>query len=266
MTEILLIILVFLLIILPIAFYFFRKREKPEGKYLERIEVEKFLEESLKDEKKPVKHFKPKLPDKTILSYKEDKIGFEIELDSPDNKYLSLLNGGVKAVKDKNYESALQLFNSMIEDYPNDGTGYYCRGVLKNFMRKYKDAIEDLTKSVELNFKTHSLYFNRGFARVSLKEYRLAVSDFLACIDLRENDAEAFYFKGKCLRNLNQYEEAITDLSKTILINPLHEAAYFERGMAKINSGQKESGCADLKTAFEKGYLQAHHYIKTNCE
>ena len=48
--------------------------------------------------------------------------------------------------------------------------------------------------------------------------------------------------------------------------NKFKDQAYFKRGLAKQKIGDTVGCCKDFKTAFEKGNLEAYHYIKKYCE
>ena len=57
----------------------------------------------------------------------------------------------------------IQNLNKAIELDPNNGLYFYNRGTAKKMMLNFKEAIPDLTKSIELNFnKAENAYFNRA--------------------------------------------------------------------------------------------------------
>jgi lipoprotein NlpI len=62
------------------------------------------------------------------------------------------------------------------------------------------------------------------------------------------------------------FKKSIDDFSAAIALDKNLADAYFKRGLAKHHTGYEFNACKDLKTAFEKGNLEAYHYLKLYCK
>ncbi|MGB5847459.1 MAG: hypothetical protein WBH40_03165, partial [Ignavibacteriaceae bacterium] len=106
----------------------------------------------------------------------------------------------------------------------------------------------------------------RGSARLKIQDNENALLDFGHYISIEKNNPEAFYQKGLLEYEKENFQIAIEDFSNAIILKPNHEFAYFKRGLAKQKIGDIIGCCKDFKIAFEKGNLEAFHYIKKYCD
>ena len=96
--------------------------------------------------------------------------------------------------------------NKTIELNPNDIFLYNERGLIYDKLKKYEEAIEDFTKSIQLN---SNKYINSGF----------------------------YYERGLMYYKLREYEKALNDLNKAIELEPNYSKAYFERASVHSKLG-----------------------------
>ena len=82
---------------------------------------------------------------------------------------------------------------------PQDAEAYFRKGN-KNFASgKYKDAIEDYNKAIELNLQYAEAYNNRGVANFNLGKYKKAIKDYNKVIELNPQYAEAYNNRGNVI-------------------------------------------------------------------
>ena len=78
----------------------------------------------------------------------------------------------------KDYESAIKLFNEVIELNPNFEAAYYYLGDIYFSLERYSRAIQDYSKAIELNPKYAAAYFSRRLAYQRLGNNEKAQADF----------------------------------------------------------------------------------------
>ena len=110
------------------------------------------------------------------------------------------------------------------------------------------------------------VFYQRGISKFKIGDKTGAMIDLTRYVSISKNNAEAFYYKGLLEFENEEYSMAIEDFDRTIMLNPNHESAYFKRGMAKNQVGNQEGCCKDLRTAYNKGNLEAFHYMKQFCD
>ena len=62
-------------------------------------------------------------------------------------------------------------------------------------MEKYKEAIEDFSKTIELNPKNSDPYFERGNCLIKLEKYKEAIEDFIKSNTLQKEKEKEFQSK-----------------------------------------------------------------------
>ena len=93
---------------------------------------------------------------------------------------------------------------------------------------------------------------NRGILRERLERYKDALSDYNASLEMRPTLAEAYVDRGAVLIKMARYADAIVDLSKGIeLGSQSSHIAYYDRGQAREHTGDLSGACADYKQALE---------------
>ena len=63
----------------------------------------------------------------------------------------------------------------------------FLRGCCKSNINDYLGAIEDFTKSIELNYNVEECYYRRAIAKSSLKDHASAISDLTKAVELNSN-------------------------------------------------------------------------------
>ena len=173
---------------------------------------------------------------------------------------------GVALFKGKKYEESIPYLNTAIRLNSSEGITYYYRGIAKSNLNLFRAAIDDFTDAMLRQVKNVDAFFQRGYARLKIEDKENALLDFTHYVSIEKNNPEAFYQKGVLEYEKENYERAIEDFSNTIILSPNHESAYFKRGLARQITGDISGCCKDLKIAFDKGNLEAYHYIKKFCD
>ena len=141
-------------------------------------------------------------------------------------------------------KEAFLLFDLAIEREPRNAKALQDRGVLLIRLKEYDKAIDDLTKSIELDPKVASAYYNRGVARQTkasrslrlrglkehpdlVPEFQMAKDDYTKAIKLDRFNGHAYHNRAACFAQLRNTNRCIADLNKAALVmdesSDLHE-------------------------------------------
>ena len=125
---------------------------------------------------------------------------------------------------------AFEQLNLLIsKDTLNPGP-YLDRGNHYQNIQKYREAIGDYDKYIQLNPYNHSAYQNRGTAKERLKKWEEALWDYNKVIELKPDDTIAFFNKGVVYDVLDNPWQAIKEYDVVIQKDPKLAKAYYNRG------------------------------------
>ena len=128
---------------------------------------------------------------------------------------------------------------------------YYNHGNVKSVLGKFQDAISDYDEAIRLNPEYSVAYNNRGNAKNELSEFQDAINDYNEAIRLNPEYSAAYHNRGNAKSYLNKFQDAISDYDEAIRLNPKNPFAYHNRGVAKSKLGDKEGALADFTKAKE---------------
>ena len=149
----------------------------------------------------------------------------------------------------KKYKKAIVDFDRAIELNPEHVRAYYKRGNTKFQLEDYTAAIDDYTHAIKLNPEHARAYNNRGNTKFKIENYADATEDYTHAIKLNPEYARAFNNRGSTKFKLENYAEAIEDYSHAINIDSTYASAYRYRGIVKCKLGDIESEHGDAENA-----------------
>lgn len=171
----------------------------------------------------------------------------------------------------EDYKGAAKLIDNAIKknsDYPDF---YLTRGIVLIHKGKYKDAIEDLNRALDLakgsNNKIfeNKVYVNRGAAYQKLYQYDEALNDYSTAIQLNDSNPNVFLYRGYLYYQTNEYPEALKDFDAVINIDPENPFAYYNRGMIYFKEEESDKACDDFHKACELGNNNACRMVISHC-
>ncbi len=157
---------------------------------------------------------------------------------------------------------------------PQDAEAYFRKGNENFALGKYKDAIEDYNKVIELDPQIVEVYYIRGLANYALGKFEEAIEDYDKAVELDPQRAEAYcgrgfakYILGNGSRDLHKPEEAIKyykrgikDYNKAIELDLKCVEAYNNRGIANRLLGNYEEAIEDYNKAIKLNPQLAEGY------
>lgn len=113
-----------------------------------------------------------------------------------------------------NFDQAIDNYNKILEENPNDTEVYYKRGLAYYHKEFYDHAITDFTKALKLNPKYVEAYNNRGLAFYKKSLYFEAIKDFNEVIQLNIKFVDAYNNRALTYYKIGEYEKAWEDIYK----------------------------------------------------
>ncbi len=139
--------------------------------------------------------------------------------------YKTHLDNGIYDIKDGKYKSAVENINKSLEIKNDWEIPYFYRAVANQALEQYNEAMLDYTKALQLNPKMTDAYYNRARITLTRKDIEnpdiyKAVKDLEKAIELDENFIDALYAMACAQKKLENYNEAIGYLNKLLEIEP----------------------------------------------
>lgn len=139
---------------------------------------------------------------------------------------------GISYVLSSQYNDAIDALSKAIELNPKEGLSYELRGVAYFALGNYKQAIADYNKAIKLDPKFAMAYGGRGLTYYDLGNYKQAIDDLDKALEQKsEFNALYYYFRGCAYGALGNYNMAIEDFNTAIKLNPKNAEPYFKRGL-----------------------------------
>lgn len=148
---------------------------------------------------------------------------------------------------DNNFEKAIEQFSKSIELDNENAQAYYMRGLSYSYIRDFDAAITDFNQSLDLSPGNADVYYNRGNAYTNKQQYDDAIKDYSESVSISPQIPEAFFNRANIFYNLGQYDSAIEDYTSAITINPQYIKAFFNRALAHKTNKQYANSVEDFE-------------------
>jgi tetratricopeptide (TPR) repeat protein len=158
------------------------------------------------------------------------------------NKELKVAKGGPKQETAEAYKQNIRKLSA---------TDWFEKGYAESFAGRKKEAIEALTKSIELDPNHWMAYIIRGLIFDELKDYHQAIKDYDKVIGLKPKYSFAYISRGEAYDAIGNAERAIKDYDKAIEVNPRSARAYAHRGAVYAVLGHKQQAIKDYDRAIK---------------
>lgn len=150
---------------------------------------------------------------------------------------------------DKDFTSALQTMDGMVDNYPDQPLAYIGRGLILDSLNRTDEAIADYTKAIELDPENSGAYLNRAVVYTKLNNPDKAIADYTTAIELDPADNDPYISRGVIYGNLGDYDKALADFNQAVQMDPQSISAYLYRGSLYENIGQPDKALADYQEA-----------------
>jgi putative GTP pyrophosphokinase len=134
-----------------------------------------------------------------------------------------LLLNALYAHNKNQFTEAIAFYSRILEMNPDDSIRsliYKHRGMANFAQSQYEDAIEDFTKSLELDPASYKASYYRGVVRAVLQQYSGAIDDFTLSIEANPYQPFCLYRRGQAYYHLEDYPQALADCEAALVLDP----------------------------------------------
>ena len=140
-------------------------------------------------------------------------------------EYKQYLDNGIYDIQDGKFKSAIENINKSLELKNDWEIPYFYRAVAYQALEDFDEAMLDYTKAIQLNDKMTDAYYNRAKITLSRKDIQnpdieKAVSDLEKALELDPKFIDALFAMAAAQKKLENYHKALEYLEKLIQIEP----------------------------------------------
>jgi len=192
-----------------------------------------------------------------------DSIKIALLLDEHDKNNLIWL-GSMYFICNQ-YNDALNIYNQIIEIYPEEADVWEYKGETLRNLEKYEDALEAYDKAIQLNPEYDFAWNNKGIVLDIKEQYNEAIACFERAFALNPENYIAWSNIANVLLHQEKYESALIHCEKVLAANPNCRNALIFKGDSYQNLEKYElaNKCyddalliesEDYRTWFDKAY------------
>ena len=148
-----------------------------------------------------------------------------------------LYNKGISLKNQGEHLKAISLFGKFVQQYPSEHPDvYFQRGYSFFYLKKYKNAIVDFKKSMELDATNYEVAYALGRTYVQLKNNEAAHTSFTKALQLNPNHAPSCNDRGMVACQMRDFENALEDFYRATALDSTFAMAYNNAGAARYYS------------------------------
>lgn len=172
------------------------------------------------------------------------------------------LKAADRFMKNEMWRDAVEAYNAIEKIIPGHNYIYYMRGLAYLNASMPEEAIEDLSRSIQIDDTDPESYNRRGACRMMLGKYHQALSDFDEAISINGEIARYYANRGLCYMEIDDNCRAIADLDKAISLDTNHELEdiYFFRGETHSRLGNYRLALKDYEQEIENNPLNMNAF------
>ena len=185
------------------------------------------------------------------------EISKAIEMQDKDDYYLIVTRADYYRLAGR-YKDAITDFTKAIEIDPSHVYGYYKRGWCYELMRDDENAMKDYNAGIDIDKTYPYIYLMRGELRLRQGDAKGAFLDFEEIL-MQDTTANGGSCRHYALHFLGLDSEAAEWMDKVIANDPEDNGNYYDKACLYARMGRKQEAVSALRTAFEKGYSSFAH-------
>lgn len=148
-------------------------------------------------------------------------------------------------------QGKIRYLTDLLQKSPNDGQLWIDRSRLWYEEGNTPQAMEDVSKAIEINITNAAAYHLRGFYYYVQNQDSAALRDLKRAAESGSLDPETFYMIGQLHFFQKDYAQALTDYGNAIRLDSTQPTYYFARGFLYQTQGKTDAAIQEYKTALE---------------
>ncbi|MDR2068841.1 MAG: tetratricopeptide repeat protein [Spirochaetaceae bacterium] len=137
-----------------------------------------------------------------------------------------LLLNALYAHNKNKFDEAIRFYSRILEMKPDNFIAsliYKHRGMANFAQSYYEDAVEDFSRSLELDPKSYKAAYYRGVVRAVEQQYSAAIDDFTLALTINPYQNFCLYRRGQAYYHLGDYPQALADCEAALVLDPHSE-------------------------------------------
>lgn len=164
-----------------------------------------------------------------------------------------------------NHALALTDYNAVLAVEPDDQPTILDRAMEYHNSQKYKQAIDDCRRVIEINGKNEFAWGQLGDLQAHLKQWKEAHASASQAINLAPTFTDAYRTRAWADQEMGNSVEALADLTAAIASDPTCDAAYYSRGYLYRDQKQYDKSIADLSEAIKIDPSNPFYFCARGC-
>lgn len=141
------------------------------------------------------------------------------------NDYKEYIDKGIEEIHQGKFEDAIENITKSIELKNDWEISYFYRAVANQALEKWDGAMLDYTKALQINDKMTDAYYNKAKITLSRKDIanpdiKKAISDLEKALELDDKFVDALFAMAAAYKKLGDYHKSLEYLEKLLEIEP----------------------------------------------
>ena len=138
---------------------------------------------------------------------------------------------------------------------------YYARGIARQSMERYDEAIADYKKGLEFRLEDRPMLTNMAVAYIQKKDYDGAEKTFETLMEAFPKYAMNYMSRGAMFLEKGDTAKALADYDKALELDPYYAPLYGNRAIVYYQREQMDKALEDLNDAIHLDTRQSGYYI-----
>lgn len=165
---------------------------------------------------------------------------YEAALEIDPTQVIALRHRGQVLVETGDSEAALTDFNAALEVEPNDPETLEALGVALGMLGRHEDAMEALGKAIEIQPRFATAYIHRARLLMKEQQFKEAINDLDKSILVVTTNPLALVLRATCYEALNDTDRALADVERALKLQPNFLPAIQLQANLLLSSGRLE--------------------------